>query len=42
MSDGLPSNEMNYFATHKDKDGKSFSALQRQACFAFIPDDLKR
>jgi len=41
MSDGLPSNEMNYFATHKDKDGKIFFGTATAGMFCFYPDELK-
>jgi ligand-binding sensor domain-containing protein/signal transduction histidine kinase len=41
MSDGLPSNEMNYFATYKDKDGKIFFGTTTAEMFYFYPDELK-
>ena len=41
MSDGLPSNEMNYFAVHKDKDSQLFFGTSTAGMFCFYPDDLK-
>lgn len=41
MSDGLPSNEMSYFAAYKDRDGKIFFGTTTAGMFCFYPDDLK-
>jgi ligand-binding sensor domain-containing protein len=41
MSDGLPSNEMTYFATYKDKDGKIFFGTTTAGMFYFYPGELK-
>lgn len=41
MSDGLPSNEMNYFAVYKDRDGKIYFGTTTAGMFCFYPDQLK-
>ena len=41
MSDGLLSNEMNYFAAYKDRDGKMFFGTTNAGMFCFYPDELK-
>jgi hypothetical protein len=41
MSDGLPTNEMNYFAAYKDRDGKIFFGTTTAGMFCFYPDELK-
>ncbi|MBA3647218.1 MAG: hypothetical protein H0W62_01485 [Chitinophagales bacterium] len=41
VSDGLPADDINNFATYKDIDGRIFFGTYRQGMFCFYPQDLK-